>query len=125
MTMRLNFTCVVLGSHARINTKIKNKVITLDLERKDSLIRLAPRGLTVVADTTYGPVSPAEMGGGGNWISQQFATLLSMHEWFFEQRSPVPRFLIRDEPSQVYFPEDAPSAPHWPDPTEPPYSRAI
>ncbi|WP_353963621.1 DUF3732 domain-containing protein [Streptomyces mirabilis] len=105
--------------------QLKNKAIALDLEPKESLIRLVPRGLAVVADTTRGPVRPAEMSGGENWLRRQLATLLSMHESFSEQRSPVPRFLIRDQPSQVYFPEGAPSAPHWPDPTEPPCSRAI
>lgn len=48
------------------------------------------------------------MGGGENWLGYHVATLLSMHEWFSEQRNPVPRFLILDQPSQVYFPEDAP-----------------
>lgn len=93
---------------SRINTKIKDKAVALDLEHKESPIRLDPRGLTVVADTTRGPVRLADMGGGENWLGYHVATLLSMHEWFSEQRNPVPRFLILDQPSQVYFPEDAP-----------------
>ncbi|WP_435191807.1 DUF3732 domain-containing protein [Streptomyces sp. bgisy126] len=32
--------------------------------------------------------------------------LLSLHEWFSEHRGPVPRTLILDQPSQVYFPPD-------------------
>lgn len=93
---------------SRINTKIKDKAIALDLEHKESPIRLDPRGLTVVADTTRGPVRLADMGGGENWLGYHVATFLSMHEWFSGQHSPVPRFLILDQPSQVYFPEDAP-----------------
>lgn len=91
-----------------INAKIKDKAVALDLEHKESPIRLDPRGLTVVADTTRGPVRLADMGGGENWLGYHVATFLSMHEWFSEQRSPVPRFLILDQPSQVYFPQDAP-----------------
>lgn len=91
-----------------INTKIKDKAVALDLEHKESPIRLDPRGLTVVADTTRGPVRLSDMGGGENWLGYHVATLLSMHEWFSEQNNPVPRLLILDQPSQVYFPEDAP-----------------
>ncbi len=93
---------------SRINAKIKNKAEALDLEHKESPIRLDPRGLTVVADTNRGPVRLADMGGGENWLGYHVATMLSMHEWFSEQNNPVPRFLILDQPSQVYFPEDAP-----------------
>ncbi|GAA1463220.1 DUF3732 domain-containing protein [Nocardiopsis exhalans] len=95
---------------SRINTKIRDKAIALDLEHKESPIRLDPRGLTVVADTSRGPVRLADMGGGENWLGYHVATLLSLHEWFSEQNSPVPRFLILDQPSQVYFPEDSPDS---------------
>ncbi|MGW0358534.1 DUF3732 domain-containing protein [Nocardia nova] len=95
---------------SRINTKIKDKAVALDLEHKESPIRLDPRGLTVIADTARGPVRLADMGGGENWLGYHVATLLSMHEWFSEQHCPVPRFLILDQPSQVYFPEDAPDS---------------
>ncbi|OEV03745.1 hypothetical protein AN219_37850 [Streptomyces nanshensis] len=91
-----------------INAKIAGKATALDLEHKESPIRLDPRGLTVVADTTRGPVRLSDMGGGENWLGYHVATLLSMHEWFSEQNNPVPRLLILDQPSQVYFPEDAP-----------------
>jgi hypothetical protein len=91
-----------------ISTKIKDKAVALDLEHSESPIRLDPRGLTVVADTTRGPVRLSDMGGGENWLGYHVTTLLSLHEWFSEQGSPVPRFLILDQPSQVYFPEDEP-----------------
>ncbi|MGW4958215.1 DUF3732 domain-containing protein [Nonomuraea sp. NPDC004186] len=91
-----------------INAKIKDKAVALDLEHKESPIRLDPRGLTVVADTPRGPIRLSDMGGGENWLGYHVATLLSMHEWFSEQNGPVPRLLILDQPSQVYFPEDAP-----------------
>ncbi|GAB7046711.1 hypothetical protein JCM9534A_18370 [Catenuloplanes indicus JCM 9534] len=46
------------------------------------------------------------MGGGGNWLGYHLATLLSLHEWFAEHDLPVPRLLILDQPSPVYFPSD-------------------
>ncbi|MFE7933036.1 DUF3732 domain-containing protein [Streptomyces sp. NPDC057456] len=82
------------------------------------------RGLTVVADTTRGPVRLADMGGGENWLGYQVATLLSMHEWFSEQRNPVPRLLILDQPSRSTSPKTPRTAPPWPDPTAPPLSTS-
>jgi hypothetical protein len=46
------------------------------------------------------------MGSGENWLGYHIATLLSLHEWCTEQNRPLPRFLILDQPSQVYFPSD-------------------
>ncbi|MFI5851776.1 DUF3732 domain-containing protein [Micromonospora chalcea] len=91
-----------------ISASIKQKAVALDLEHKESPIRLDPKGLTVVADTSRGPVRLSDMGGGENWLGYHVATLLSMHEWFSDQGCPVPRLLVLDQPSQVYFPEDAP-----------------
>ncbi|MFJ9692671.1 DUF3732 domain-containing protein [Kitasatospora sp. NPDC101183] len=90
-----------------INQKIKDKAVALELEHSESPIRLDPRALTVVADTRRGPERLSDMGGGENWMGYHIATLLSLHEWFCERDNPVPRFLILDQPSQVYFPEDA------------------
>ncbi|MDX2819241.1 DUF3732 domain-containing protein [Streptomyces sp. PA03-5A] len=91
-----------------ISQKIKGKAVDLDLEHHESPIRLDPRALTVVADTPRGPVRLSDMGGGENWLGYHVAALLSLQEWFCEQDNPVPRLLILDQPSQVYFPEDAP-----------------
>jgi hypothetical protein len=30
----------------------------------------------------------------------------AVHKWFIEHNRPVPRFLILDQPSQVYYPTD-------------------
>jgi hypothetical protein len=62
--------------------------------------------LTIVADTADGPVRLADMGSAENHLGYHVATLLSLHEWFSEHRGPVPRTLILDQPSQVYFPPD-------------------
>ena len=46
------------------------------------------------------------MGSGENWLGYHVATLLALHDWFRSEERPVPRFLILDQPSQVYFPPD-------------------
>ena len=51
-----------------------------------------------------------EIGSGANWMGYHIATLLSLHEYFLTvSNSPVPTFIIFDQPSQVYYPEK------WPD----------
>ncbi|MFJ8660555.1 DUF3732 domain-containing protein [Streptomyces sp. NPDC093795] len=90
-----------------VNSKIKDKALMLDLDHREDPIRLDPRALTIVADTARGPIRLAEMGGGENAMGYHVATMLSLHEWFSEQSRPVPRFLVLDQPSQVYYPEDA------------------
>ncbi|MBN8468799.1 DUF3732 domain-containing protein [Corallococcus exiguus] len=46
-----------------------------------------------------------EIGSGANWLSYHVAVMLGLHELFLSQKgSPVPSFLVLDQPSQVYFP---------------------
>ncbi|MFE7935532.1 DUF3732 domain-containing protein [Streptomyces sp. NPDC057456] len=46
------------------------------------------------------------MGSGENHLGYHVAAMLSLHEWFTEHRAPVPRLLVLDQPSQVFFPPD-------------------
>ncbi|WP_287952610.1 DUF3732 domain-containing protein [Diaphorobacter sp.] len=47
-----------------------------------------------------------QIGRGSNWLSYHLAVLLGLHQFFLSQpRSPVPAFLVFDQPSQVYFPK--------------------
>lgn len=95
------------SSLSLINAKIKAKAMALDLEHKERPIRLDPLALSVAADTARGSVFLSDMGSGQNWMGYHVAALLSLHEWFAEQQCPVPGVLILDQPSQVYYPEDA------------------
>ncbi|MET9459953.1 DUF3732 domain-containing protein [Streptomyces canus] len=97
----------LLSSHlSLVNQKIQAKAIALELEHRNDPIRLDPRGLTLIADTQRGPVKMSEMGSGHNYLGYHIATMLSLHEWFKEIGSPVPRFLILDQPSQAGFPDE-------------------
>ncbi|MFD3728854.1 DUF3732 domain-containing protein [Streptomyces sp. NPDC058671] len=90
-----------------INQEIKKKAKALDLDFSGSPIRLDIGRLTVVADTVDGPVQLKNMGSAENHLGYHVSTLLSLHEWFAEHHGPVPRVLILDQPSQVYFPAEA------------------
>lgn len=92
---------------SRINSMIHDQAKNLDLEYSRSPIRLNLRSLTVVADSYDGPVPMSEMGSAANWMGYHIAVMLSLAEYFAMNNRPVPRFLILDQPSQVYFPPDA------------------
>jgi hypothetical protein len=65
------------------------------------------RALTVVVDTAHGSHPLAEIGSAANWLGYHLAALMGLHSYFIENNRPVPRFLLLDQPSQVYFPPDA------------------
>jgi hypothetical protein len=78
----------------------------LQLEHSKYPLRLDLKKLTIVADTSDGPVPMARMGSGENWVGYHLIGHLALHEWFTERGRPVPRFLFLDQPSQVYFPPE-------------------
>ncbi|MBL1419296.1 MAG: DUF3732 domain-containing protein [Alphaproteobacteria bacterium] len=48
----------------------------------------------------------AEVGSASNWVSFHLALMCSLQEFFLTQdNSPIPNFVIIDQPSQVYFPK--------------------
>ncbi|MEV4181738.1 DUF3732 domain-containing protein [Streptosporangium canum] len=91
---------------ARISQNLWEKAQRLELEHSAWPIRLDLRRLTVVADTRNGAVPLPEMGSGENYVGYHVATFLALHEWFAMEDRPVPRILILDQPSQVWFPAD-------------------
>jgi len=46
------------------------------------------------------------MGSGENHLGCHIIAHLALHEWFVRHGRPVPSFIVLDQPSQVYFPED-------------------
>lgn len=54
---------------------------------------------------TY-PTTLKRTGGGENHLAIHLSTLLGLHRFAAENNRPIPRFLIIDQPSQVYFPKE-------------------
>lgn len=49
-----------------------------------------------------------EIGSGSNWLSYHISVSLAFQMFFAEQKhSPIPQFIVYDQPSQVYFPNKA------------------
>ena len=80
----------------------------LELEHAEGRIRLDLKRLSVVAETTKGPIHLNRIGSGENWVGYHVVTLLALHRWFREQNRPVPGVLVFDQPSQAHYPADAP-----------------
>ena len=78
----------------------------LDVESPNDPISLEINDLTIKVRSTERDDYLSEIGSGSNWLSYHLAVLLALHQFFLSQpRSPVPAFLVLDQPSQVYFPK--------------------
>ena len=78
----------------------------LTLEYSAYPLRIDISRLNVVADKDDGPVPMDRMGGGENWVGYHLLAHLALHRWLIEHDRPVPRFLVLDQPTQVYYPPE-------------------
>lgn len=74
----------------------------ISLEHSKFQLRLDLKKLTIIADTSDGPISMDQMGSGENWVGLHLIGHLALHQWFAQKARPVPHFLFLDQPSQVY-----------------------
>ena len=91
-----------------LNRDITTMASSLKLEHSSLCLRFDPDRLTVIADTANGPVPMTRMGSGENWVGYHLLVHLALHRWFVQNDRPVPHFVMFDQPSQVYFPNDVP-----------------
>lgn len=94
-----------------VSARIAEYARILKLEHATENVRLNVRELTLQFSQLSGRTDYLwEVGSGQNWLGYHVATLLALHEHFISlQESAVPRFLMIDQPSQVYFPEGWPA----------------
>jgi hypothetical protein len=89
----------------RVAAKAERLLRTLDCEWPDDPIALSVRDLSVKVIRGEREDYLWEIGSGSNWLSYHLAVSIGLQEFFLEQpQSPVPSFLVFDQPSQVYFP---------------------
>jgi hypothetical protein len=94
-----------------VSAAIADYARLLQLEHAAENVRLNISELTL----QFSPLSGRtdflwEVGSGQNWVGYHIAGLLALHEHFISlSHNLVPRFLVIDQPSQVYFPEAWPS----------------
>ncbi|QRI93004.1 DUF3732 domain-containing protein [Delftia lacustris] len=62
--------------------------------------------LTIVFDRPERPVPMGRTGGGENHLAYHLSALLALHLFAAQNNRPIPRFLLIDQPTQVYFPSE-------------------
>jgi len=72
----------------------------------DLPVRLDLKRLTVVFDRPERQVPMSKTGGAENHLAYHLSALLAIHWYCAQSKSPMPRFLMIDQPTQVYFPSE-------------------
>ena len=62
--------------------------------------------LTIIFDRPDRSVPMSRTGGGANHLAYHLSTLLALHLFAAQNNRPIPRFLLIDQPTQVYFPSE-------------------
>jgi hypothetical protein len=62
--------------------------------------------LTIIFDRPERPVPMSRTGGGENHLAYHLSALLALHLFAAKNNRPIPRFLLIDQPTQVYFPSE-------------------
>lgn len=78
----------------------------LGLEHSGNPVRFDRRDLTVVVELKDKSVPLKRIGSGENHVGYHLVAMTALHEHFIANNRPVPRFLVLDQPSQIYYPVD-------------------
>jgi hypothetical protein len=62
--------------------------------------------MTIIFDRPERPVPMGRTGGGENHLAYHLSALLALHLFAAQNNRPIPRFLLIDQPTQVYFPSE-------------------
>lgn len=90
----------------KINLQMSKWVENLDVEYQDSPIRFDLSRLTMFIDTENKPIALPQIGSGANWVAYHLLLTLALHQHFIQNNRPLPRFIIFDQPTQVYYPPE-------------------
>jgi phage shock protein A len=69
-------------------------------------VRIDLTNLTIIFDRPERSVPMSRTGGGENHLAYHLSTLLALHLFAAKSDRPFPRFLMIDQPTQVYFPSE-------------------
>lgn len=89
-----------------ISAQISRYIQKFEAEFRDFPARLNLQNLTIVFDRPERPVPMSRTGGGENHVAYHLSALLALHLFAAKNSRPIPRFLLIDQPTQVYFPSE-------------------
>jgi hypothetical protein len=90
----------------KINLQMSKWVENLDVEYENNPIRFDISKLTMYIDTDVKPIALPQIGSGANWVAYHLLIIFALHQHFIQNNRPVPRFVILDQPTQVYYPPE-------------------
>jgi hypothetical protein len=97
----------LVGTLSNIAMHMSSYIKDLNGEFAEFPARLDLHNLTVVIDRPGRPVYMNKSGGGASHLAYHIAALLSLHRFAADYAQPLPRFLVIDQPTQVYFPSES------------------
>ncbi|WP_448685121.1 DUF3732 domain-containing protein [Achromobacter xylosoxidans] len=89
-----------------ISAQVSRYIQKFDAEFAPYPARLNLPQLTIIFDRPERPVPMGRTGGGENHLAYHLAALLALHLFAAQNHRPIPRFLLIDQPTQVYFPSE-------------------
>jgi hypothetical protein len=89
-----------------ISVQMSRYIRDFEAEFKDFPARFDLTNATIVFDRQDRPVPMTRTGGGENHLAYHLSALLALHFFAASKKCPIPRFLVIDQPSQVYFPSE-------------------
>lgn len=105
-----NVASALTRASQQVSNRIARMLPTFETERANDPVQLALEDLTIKVGGQDRDDFLWEIGSGANWLSYHVATTLALHQLFLALKaSPVPSFIVYDQPSQVYFPKQAAS----------------
>lgn len=89
-----------------ISTQVSLYIRQFEAEFGDYPARFDLANITIVFDRPERPVPMGRTGGGENHLAYHLSALLALHLFAVKNKRPIPRFLLIDQPTQVYFPSE-------------------
>ena len=89
-----------------ISTQVSQYIQKFEAEFANFPARFDLTNVTIVIDRPERPVPMSRTGGGENHLAYHLSALLALHLYAVKNNRPIPRFLLIDQPTQVYFPSE-------------------
>lgn len=89
-----------------ISSQISQYIRTFEAEFSAFPARFDLNQLTIIFDRPDRPVPMSRTGGGENHLAYHLSALLALHLFAAKNNRPIPKFLLIDQPTQVYFPSE-------------------
>jgi hypothetical protein len=94
----------LISTMNNISSRMTRYIQELEAEFREFPFRFDLTHLTVVVDRPERPVPMWRTGGTENHLAYHLAAMLAFHNFAATNKRPIPRFLLIDQPTQVYFP---------------------